>query len=55
MTAEPTANSFRSAVLSGRAGRHDNLVVRTKRGRVDSFAEGLAAVPVARSEERRGN
>ena len=55
MTAEPTANSFRSAVLSGRAGLHDNLVVRTKRGRVDSSAEGLAAVPVARSEERRGN
>ena len=55
MTAEPDANSFRSAVLSGRAGRHDNLVVRTKHGRVDSAAEGLAAVPVPRGEERRSN
>jgi len=55
MTAEPTANSFRSAVLSGRAGRHDTLVVRTKRGRVDSSAEGLTAVPIRRSEERRSN
>jgi hypothetical protein len=55
MTAEPTANSFRSAVLSGRAGSHDDLVVRAKHGRVDSSAEGLMAVPVPRSEERRGN
>lgn len=55
MTTEPTANSFRSAVLSGRAGRHDTLVVRTKRGRVDSSADGLTAVPVPRSEERRSN
>lgn len=55
MTAEPTANRFRSAVLSGLAGRHDNLVVRSKKSRVDAGAEGLTAVPVSRSERRRGN
>jgi len=55
MTAEPTANSFRSAVLSGRSGRHEDLVVRDKHGRIDSSAEGLAGVPVPRAESRRGD
>lgn len=55
MTAEPPSNIFRSAVLSGRGGKHDDLVVRTKRGRVDSSAEGLMAVPVSRNEGRRSN
>jgi hypothetical protein len=55
MTAEPPANSFRSAVLSGRGGKHDDLVVRIKHARVDGSAEGLAAVPVPRIEERRSN
>jgi hypothetical protein len=55
MTAEPSANRFRAAVLSGRGGQHDDLVVRTKNGRVDIAAEGLAAVPVPRCEERRSN
>ena len=55
MTAEPTANSFRSAVLSGRAGMHDDLVVRDKHGRIDSSAEGLVGVPVPRAESRRGD
>jgi PilZ domain-containing protein len=55
MTAEPVANGFRSAVLSGRGGKHDDLVVRTKRARIDSTAEGLTAVPVPRVEERRSN
>lgn len=55
MTAEPSANRFRAAVLSGRGGRHDDLVLRTKNGRVDLAAEGLAAVQVPRSEERRSN
>jgi len=55
MTAEPNANNFRSTVLSGRGGKHDDLVVRTKHARVDLSAEGLVSVPVPRSEERRGN
>lgn len=55
MTAEPSANSFRSAVLSGRAGRHDDLVVRAKRSKADPSAEGLTKVAVPRSEARRGN
>jgi len=55
MTAEPTANRFRAAVLSGREGRHDDLVLRTKNGRIDVAAEGLSAVSVPRSEERRTN
>lgn len=55
MTAELSANKFRAAVLSGRGGRHDDLVVRTKKGRIDLAAEGLSAVSVPRSEERRSN
>lgn len=52
MTTEPKANSFRSAVLSGRVGRHDDLVARTKKGKIDRSAEGLTGVTVPRQETR---
>ena len=52
MTTEPKANSFRSAVLSGKVGRHDDLVARTKKGRIDRSAEGLTGVAVPRQERR---
>ena len=52
MTTEPKANSFRSAVLSGKVGRHDDLVARTKKGRIDRSAEGLTGVAVPRHERR---
>jgi hypothetical protein len=55
MTTEPKANSFRSAVLSGRAGRHDDLVARTKKGKTDRSAEGLTGVAVPRQERRSRN
>ena len=55
MTTEPKANSFRSAVLSGKAGRHDDLVARTKKKRIKPSAEGLAGVAVAREEKRMRN
>src|SRR5690242_19154185 len=55
MTTEPKANSFRSAVLSGRAGRHDDLVARTKKKRTDQSAEGLTGVVVPRHEQRLNN
>src|SRR4029079_1632656 len=52
MTTEPKANSFRSAVLSGKVGRHDDLVARTKKGKIDRSAEGLTGVAVPREETR---
>jgi len=55
MTTEPKANSFRSAVLSGKAGRHEDLVARTKKGRVDRSAEGLTGIAVPRRETRSQN
>lgn len=55
MTTEPKANSFRSAVLSGKAGRHDDLVARTKKGKIDRAAEGLTGVTVPRQERRARN
>ena len=55
MTTEPKANSFRSAVLSGKAGRHDDLVARTKKGRTDRSAKGLTGVAVPREEGRSRN
>src|SRR5689334_310481 len=55
MTTEPKANSFRSAVLSGTAGRHDDLVARTKKGKIDRSAEGLTGVTVPRQERRARN
>lgn len=55
MTTEPKANSFRSAVLSGRAGRHDDLVARTKKAKIDRSAEGLTGVTVPRQERRSRN
>src|SRR5262249_25132416 len=54
MTTEPKANSFRSAVLSGRAGRHDDLVA-TKKSRETRSAEGLTGVAVPRQEIRSSN
>lgn len=54
MSDQPPANSFRAAVLSGRAGRNDDLVVRDKHGRC-AEADDLASVEVPRSESRRGN
>src|SRR6185295_14563535 len=55
MTTEPKANSFRSAVLSGKAGRHDDLVARTKKGRIDRSADGLTGIAVPRQESRSQN
>src|SRR6476620_4171848 len=55
MTTEPKANSFRSAVLSGKAGRHEDLVARTKKGRVDRSAAGLTGIAVPRRETRAQN
>src|SRR5690349_10407265 len=55
MTTEPKANSFRSALLSGKVGRHDDLVARTKKGRIDRKAEGLTGVAVPREERRSRN
>lgn len=55
MTTEPKANSFRSAVLSGKAGRHEDLVARSKKGRVDRSAEGLTGIAVPRQETRLQN
>jgi hypothetical protein len=55
MTTEPKANSFRSAVLSGKAGRHDDLVARTKKGKIDRAAEGLTGVTEPRQERRARN
>jgi len=55
MTTEPKPNSFRSAVLSGRAGRHDDLVARAKTAKVDRSAEGLTGVAVPRQEKRSRN
>jgi hypothetical protein len=55
MTAEPPANAFRSAVLSGKTGRHDDLIARSKTKRVDRSSEGLAGVAVSRQEARRSN
>jgi hypothetical protein len=55
MTTEPKANSFRSAVLSGKAGRHDDPVARTKKGKIDRAAEGLTGVTVPRQERRARN
>jgi len=55
MTTEPKANSFRSAVLSGSIGRHDDLVARTKKGRVNHSAEGLTGITVPREEIRSHN
>lgn len=55
MTSEPSANAFRSAVLSGKAGRHDDLVAQTKTKRIDRSSDGLAGVVVPRQEARRSN
>jgi hypothetical protein len=55
MTTEPKANSFRSAVLSGKAGRHDDLVATTKKARTDRTAEGLTGIAVPRREARSRN
>ena len=55
MTTEPKANSFRSAVLSGSIGRHDDLVARTKKGRVSRSGDGLTAISVPREEIRSHN
>lgn len=52
MTTEPKANSFRAAVLSGSAGRNENLVARTKKAKIDRSAEGLTGVAVPREETR---
>jgi hypothetical protein len=54
MTTEPKANSFRSAVLSGSIGRHDDLVA-TKKARGGRPAEGLTGVAVPRQERRSSN
>jgi hypothetical protein len=54
MTTEPKANSFRSAVLSGAIGRHDDLVA-TKKARGGRPAEGLTGVAVPRQERRSSN
>jgi hypothetical protein len=55
MTKQPPANSFRAAVRSGSAGRHDDLVVNAKNGRVNRSAEGLTGVHVPRKEARSSN
>jgi hypothetical protein len=55
MTTESKANSFRSAVLSGKVGRHDDLIARTKKGRGGGSADGLTAVPIPRQERRSRN
>lgn len=52
MASEPSSNSFRAAVLS--EGRR-TLLVGQKTRRIDEAAEGLGAVSVPRSENRRGN
>jgi hypothetical protein len=55
MTSQSPANKFRSAVLAGKAGCHDDLVVNAKKACVDRSAAGLAGVPVSRQERRRAN
>jgi hypothetical protein len=55
MTSQPSANKFRSAMLAGKAGCHDDLVVNAKKARVDRSAAGLTGVPVSRQERRRQN
>src|SRR4051794_36488513 len=55
MTTEPKANSFRSAVLSGKAGRRDDVVARTKKGRIDRAVEGLTGIAIPRQETRSSN
>src|SRR4051794_40899723 len=55
MTKQSQANSFRAAVRSGKAGRHDDLVVSAKTKRLKDSAKGLADVPVPRQEGRRTN
>lgn len=54
MSAEPNANSFRSAVLSGKVGRHEDLVV-AKRKRAERAPDSLHGVHVKREERRRKN
>jgi hypothetical protein len=54
MSAEPNANSFRSAVLSGKLGQHDELVV-AKRKRGETATDGLSSLHVRREEKRRKN
>lgn len=55
MTAEPSANSFRSAVLSGKTGPHDDLVVQGKRKKAKGASDSLSGVHVKREEGRRSN
>src|SRR3954465_9490331 len=55
MTTEPKANSFRSAVLSGKAGRRDDAVARTKKARVDRAVDGLTGIAIPRQETRSSN
>lgn len=55
MTSQPSANKFRSAMLAGKAGCHDDLVVDAKKARVDRSVAGLTGVPVSRQERRRAN
>jgi hypothetical protein len=55
MTAEPSSNSFRAALLSGRSGTRDDLLLRAKNGHLDPESEGLAGVQIPRAECRRGN
>jgi len=55
MTTEPKANSFRSAVLSGTIGRHDDLVAAKKKSRTRKGSEGLTGVAVPRQETRSSN
>lgn len=54
MGAEPPANSFRAAVLSGRAGGQDP-VVRTKQAHGENPSCDLSKVAIPRSESRSGN
>src|SRR4051812_19634018 len=55
MTAEPTANSFRAAVLAGNGARAAPLIIEAKHARADRSVDGLHSVAVTREETRRGN
>jgi hypothetical protein len=55
MSAEPPVNSFRAAVLSGRAGKHDDIIKTAKESHADSSVEGLGMVQIPRAEHRQSN
>ena len=52
MSCEPSPNSFRASVVHG---VKRELVVRDKKRKTDTCADGLDAVAVTRGEARRGN